>query len=182
MHAVLAAARQWQFPAPLRIAEHDTGDAAVQTAEVVLQLADLVDGLADAGVADRKRLQEEVDDLQKLVNSHNLADSKNESTFISKLATASWSLEQAVKRLDVSGTGRAVRNRVDAMSRLLKANQIEIEDFSGAGYDPGELWDQVMGDQKPKSNPVIESMQTPRVRWKGEIIQRGIPNVEEGGA
>ena len=170
---------QWQFPAPLRITERDASSSTVQLADLVVDLADRLKNDEATRTAAITRLEAQVAALEQS-QSDGGERSKEADLFTSRLATAVWRLRQAAGRLDSVGPGRALRNRVDALDDLLTRQRIEIEDFSGTAYDPAELWDTVIGDESAKSRPVIASMQSPRVRWNGRILQRGTPVVEEG--
>lgn len=108
------------------------------------------------------------------------AAAKADTSDTVKIANIAWRLDQLVGRLDSGGVGRAVRNRVDALNALLKAQQVTIEDYSGRPFDPGELWDEVVSDQTMKQRPMIGAMKLPRIKVRGAIVQRGTPEIVDG--
>ena len=102
-----------------------------------------------------------------------------DAAFVVKLANITWRLAAQARKLGPGGQGRNVQNRVDSLTGLLQSQQVEIVDYSGQDFDAGEIWDEVIFDPRDKTQPFISEMQLPRVRWRGEVVQRGKPIVED---
>jgi hypothetical protein len=103
-----------------------------------------------------------------------------DDAFVVKLATLAWRLGVLARKVDGSPTGRSIANRTDALAALLRQQGVQIIDASGDAYDPGETWDEVMGESlADDAQPYIAAMQAPRVRRHGRLLQRGIPIVKD---
>jgi len=96
-----------------------------------------------------------------------------------KIANTAWRLTNQVQRLGECRSHRAVRNRVEMLSELLRAEGIEILDFTGRDLDQGEVWDQVLSSAELKEHPFIAAMDAPRILYRGRMLQAGTPRVEE---
>lgn len=104
----------------------------------------------------------------------------SDDVFLAKLATLAWRLSILAPKVAGSAPGRSVQNRVDALAALLRQQEVEIIDFSGRDFDPDEVWDELVSGELPgDASPFIASMQLPRLRRKGRLIQRGIPIVRD---
>lgn len=99
--------------------------------------------------------------------------------FLRGLATHLWRLEKTAARLDDSGASVRIHSRIDMLSGLLKEAGVTTIDFSGRAFDANEIWDDVIGTQEEKRDPVIASMREPRVVYQGTVIQRGLPVIED---
>jgi hypothetical protein len=63
---------------------------------------------------------------------------------------------------------------------LLRQQEVEIIDFTGQDFDPGELWDELISGGLPDdARPFIAAMQMPRLRRRGRLLQRGVPIVRD---
>lgn len=108
------------------------------------------------------------------------AASGMDDAFVVKLATLAWRLGVLAGKVEGTPTGRSIANRTDALAALLRQQGVEIIDASGESYDPGETWDEVMGESLgDEAAPYIAAMQAPRVRRHGQLLQRGIPIVKD---
>jgi len=99
--------------------------------------------------------------------------------FLRGLATHVWRLEKTAAHLDDSGASLRIHSRIDMLSELLKEAGVTVIDFSGRSFDANELWDDVIGTQEEKRDPVVASMREPRVVYHGTVIQRGLPVIED---
>lgn len=103
-----------------------------------------------------------------------------DDVFLAKLATLAWRLSILAPKVAGSAPGRSVQNRVDALTALLRQQEVEIIDFSGQDFDPGELWDELISGGLPDgARPFIAAMQMPRLRRRGRLLQRGVPIVRD---
>jgi hypothetical protein len=104
----------------------------------------------------------------------------SDDVFLAKLATLAWRLSILAPKVAGSAPGRSVQNRVDALAALLRQQEVEIIDFSGQDFDPGELWDELISGGLPDdARPFIAAMQMPRLRRRGRLLQRGVPIVRD---
>jgi hypothetical protein len=99
--------------------------------------------------------------------------------FVKKLALAAWRLGRQAERLVDGEQASRLRTRVEILLELLRNEEVEILDYSGKPYDPGEVWDDVIGSREEKQNPVITSMREPRVLYRGALVVRGTPIIED---
>lgn len=95
------------------------------------------------------------------------------------LVTTFWKLEAQVARMTASGESRTLRNRLRQLSNVMKTHDIQVYDYSGKAYDPDEIWDEVVADETRKADPVIVGMREPRIVYRGDMLQRGTPIVED---
>ena len=155
--------RQLAFPAALRIAE--PGPEALQwDVDELQRLLARPQALPEASAAASVAVEADTSD----------------DVFLAKLATLAWRLSILAPKVAGSAPGRSLQNRVDALAALLRQQEVEIIDFSGQDFDPGELWDELISGGLPDdARPFIAAMQMPRLRRRGRLLQRGVPIVRD---
>jgi hypothetical protein len=168
---VLASLRQWRFPAALRIADPGPPAAALDMAG----LEALLRALSDEPLSPPPPPPPPPPPQPTPA----AAPPVTPRAFALRLANATWKVAQQAERLGDSAAGRALRDKLSVLTQLLHSEGIETLDYQGRDFDFGEIWDQVVGSDTPKSRPYIASMKAPRVLYRGEVIQAGTPVVDE---
>jgi hypothetical protein len=169
MARLLESLRQLAHPAALRI--DAPGGAALQGG-----LAELRQMLARPAA-----LPEPVAAASAPADGASAADADaSDDVFLAKLATLAWRMGHLAPKVTGSAPGRSLQNRVDALATLLRQQAVEIIDYSGQDFDPDEVWDELISGGLPAdARPFIASMQLPRLRRHGRLLQRGIPIVRD---
>lgn len=164
-----AALRQWGYPRALRI------DAPPTTGTPGARLAGL-----QALVGSHLALPGPAPAPAPSAAAAATAPAAADESFLCRLGTLSWRLGILVGKVSAGPSTGSLRNRVEALGTLLAQQGLEITDFSGRDFDPGELWDEVIGEDLPDdARPYIASMQMPRLRHHGRVLQRGVPIVKD---
>lgn len=108
------------------------------------------------------------------------AAAPGDEAFLIRLGTLSWRLGILAGKVSAGPSTGSLRNRIEALAGLLAQQGLEVIDYSGQDFDPGELWDEVIGEDLPEdAQPYIASMQLPRLRLAGRVLQRGVPIVKD---
>jgi hypothetical protein len=155
-----ATLRQHGFPPEFRIDESGADGFEEDDLNALLAL-----------VAERERARGEA--------SVTAAPEPLDPAVVRRLANVTWNLMGQAQQLGETTFDRALRGRIDILTQALEDARIELIDYTGQDYDEGEIWDEVIGAEGRKLQPAIVAMNKPRVRYRGVVVQRGIPVVED---
>lgn len=164
LQGLLAEIRQLRFPPELRIEGCSLPNPLVDPEELKALLSELIPPVE-----------------WDLPDPPDVADVTDEATerVVRSLCNQLARLEGEVERVSDEEEAQDLRDRVGFIKDTLAEFGVEMPDLVGATYDPGVNWEQVISSDGAIGDPVIFKMQRPRVLFRGEVVQRGIPIVKE---
>lgn len=92
---------------------------------------------------------------------------------IGPIAIAAWRLEKRMKKLDDHMQRTRLKPILMGLQDVLEKKEVRIVDFTGQIYNPDENWDKVIGAPVSDGEVYVHDMGSPRIFYKGVMIQGG---------